>query len=98
MIGGDITLVLNSSKFIKIDSLVKFYIITFFLKNNLFRYYLKSRIFVVNTPFPVDRYPYYKHTILLGATRALAHIGTHFTHRVFGLSSFLAPLPGKGLD
>ena len=34
----------------------------------------------------MDRYPYYKYTILLGATRALAHIGIHFTHRVFGLS------------
>ena len=34
----------------------------------------------------MDRYPYHKYTILLGATRALAHIGTHFTHRVFGLS------------
>ena len=34
----------------------------------------------------MDRYPYYKYTILLGATRALAHIGVHFTHRVFGLS------------
>ena len=34
----------------------------------------------------MDRYPYYKYTILLGATRALAHIGIHFTHRVFRLS------------
>ena len=34
----------------------------------------------------MDRYPYFKYTILLGATRALAHIGIHFTHRVFGLS------------
>ena len=25
----------------------------------------------------MDRYPYYKYTILLGATRALAHIGVH---------------------
>ena len=31
------------------------------------------------------RYPYHEYTILLGATRALAHIGVHFTHRVFGL-------------
>ena len=42
---------------------------------------------MVNTPFHVDRYPYDKYTILLGATRALAHLGTHFTHRVFGLSA-----------
>ena len=34
----------------------------------------------------MDRYPYFKYTILLGATRALAHIGIQFTHRVFGLS------------
>ena len=26
----------------------------------------------------MDRYPYYKYTILLGTTRALAHIGIHF--------------------
>ena len=30
---------------------------------------------------------YHEYTILLGATRALGHIGVHFTHRVFGLSS-----------
>ena len=35
----------------------------------------------------MDRYPYFKYTILLGATRALAHIGINFTHRVFGLSA-----------
>ena len=34
----------------------------------------------------MDRYPYHEYTILLGATCALAHIGVHFTHRVFGLS------------
>ena len=34
----------------------------------------------------MDRYPYLWYTILLGATRALAHIGVHFIHRVFGLS------------
>ena len=34
----------------------------------------------------MDQYLYFKYTILLGATRALAHIGIHFTHRVFGLS------------
>ena len=28
----------------------------------------------------MDRYPYYKYTILLGAARALAHIGVHLTH------------------
>ena len=37
----------------------------------------------------MDRYLYYKYTILLGATCALAHIGVHFTHRVFGLSVHL---------
>ena len=37
----------------------------------------------------MDRYPYFKYTILLGATRAVAHIGIHFTHRVFGLSIYL---------
>ena len=35
----------------------------------------------------MDRYPYHEYTILLGATRALAHIGVYFTHRVFGLSA-----------
>ena len=40
----------------------------------------------------MDRYPYYKYTILLGATRALAHIGIHFTHRVIGLSTALKAL------
>ena len=39
----------------------------------------------------MDRYPYFKYTILLGATRALAHLGTYFTHRVFGLSTFTCP-------
>ena len=34
----------------------------------------------------MDRYPYHWYIILLGATRALVHIGVHFTHRVFGLS------------
>ena len=34
----------------------------------------------------MDRYSYHWYTILLGATRALAHIGVHFTHHVFGLS------------
>ena len=49
----------------------------------------EKQISVVNTSIPVDRYPYHWYTILLGATRALAHIGVHFTHHVFGLSSFL---------
>ena len=35
----------------------------------------------------MDRYPYDKYTILLGATRALAHLGTYFTHRERGLCS-----------
>ena len=34
----------------------------------------------------MDRYSYRWYTILLEATRALAHIGVHFTHRVIGLS------------
>ena len=68
--GGDLTLNILNS----------------FFKISLFRYYLRSKTFVVNTPVPVDRYPYRWYTILLGATRALAHIGVHFTHRVFGLS------------
>ena len=34
----------------------------------------------------MDRYPYNWYTILVGATRALAHIGVYFTHHVFGLS------------
>ena len=34
----------------------------------------------------MDRYPYHWYTILLEATRALAHIGVHLTHHVFGLS------------
>ena len=33
----------------------------------------------------MDRYSYHEYTILL-ETRALAHIGIHFTHRVFRLS------------
>ena len=41
----------------------------------------------------MDRYPYHEYTILLGATRALAHIGVYFTHRVFGLSSMPEPSP-----
>ena len=39
----------------------------------------------------MDRYPYDKYTILLGATRALAHLGTHFTHHVYDLSVQLPP-------
>ena len=35
----------------------------------------------------MDRYPYHWYTILLRATGALAHIGVHFTHHVFGLST-----------
>ena len=39
----------------------------------------------------MDRYPYYKYTILLGATRALTHIGVHiYTHHAFGLSDILS--------
>ena len=34
----------------------------------------------------MDRYPYHRYTILLGATHALAHIGVHFSQHVFGLS------------
>ena len=36
----------------------------------------------------MDRYPYRWYTILLGATRALAHIGVHFTHRVSACQVF----------
>ena len=46
----------------------------------------KKQIFILNTPVPVDRYPYNWYTILLGATLALAHIGVYFTHHVFDLS------------
>ena len=35
----------------------------------------------------MDRYLYHEYTILLGATRALAHIGVYFIHRVFRLST-----------
>ena len=35
----------------------------------------------------MDRYPYHWYSILLGATRALTHIGVHFTHHVFSLSA-----------
>ena len=42
----------------------------------------------------MDRYPYYKYTILLGATRALAHIGIHFTHRVSACQAFSGPRDG----
>ena len=34
----------------------------------------------------MDRYLYHEYTILLGATRALTHIGVYFIHRVFRLS------------
>ena len=43
----------------------------------------------------MDRYPYHEYTILLGATRTLAHIGVHFTHRVFGLSPTGTPVSDK---
>ena len=46
----------------------------------------------------MDRYPYYKYTILLGATRALAHISIHFTHRIFGLSTGLILTSPDGID
>ena len=46
----------------------------------------------------MDRYPYYKYTILLGATRALAHIGIHFTHRVFGLSKNIENSPNPFVE
>ena len=34
----------------------------------------------------MDRYLYHEYTIILGATRALAHIGVYFTHCIFRLS------------
>ena len=43
----------------------------------------------------MDRYPYRWYTILLEAKRALAHIGIHFTHRVFSLLSFWRRCRGK---
>ena len=46
----------------------------------------------------MDRYPYYKYTILLGATRALVHISIHFTHRIFGLSTGLILTSPDGID
>ena len=45
----------------------------------------------------MDRYSYHEYTILLGATRALAHIGVHFTHHVFGLSTVLQRCQDKNL-
>ena len=45
----------------------------------------------------MDRYPYHWYTILLGATRALAHIGVDFTHHVFGLSMVLERCKAKNL-
>ena len=46
----------------------------------------------------MDRYPYHEYTILLGATRALAHIGVYFTHRIFGLSLTLEDKVRPDLD
>ena len=42
----------------------------------------------------MDRYPYQWYTILLGATRALAHTGAYFYTSRFRPFKFLAPLPG----
>ena len=39
----------------------------------------------------MDRYLYHEYTILLGATRALAHIGVYFIHCVFRLSTNKRP-------
>ena len=36
----------------------------------------------------MDRYPYHRYTILLGATRALAHIGVHIYTPRLGMSPF----------
>ena len=43
----------------------------------------------------MDRYPYPRYTILLEATRALAHIGVHIYTPRFRPIKFLAPLPGN---
>ena len=92
MTGGDITLGFKTNILFKSIVRVVFASLNSLLKL-FFRYCLKSRTFVVNTPFPMDRYPYFKYTILLGATRALAHIGINFTHRVFGLSTGVSKGP-----
>ena len=42
----------------------------------------------------MDQYPYPRYTILLEATRALAHIGVHIYTPHFRPIKFLAPLPG----
>ena len=45
----------------------------------------------------MDRYPYDKYTILLGATRALAHIGIPLHTPRFGLSRY-TPDPAHVVD
>ena len=41
----------------------------------------------------MDRYPYPRYTILLEATRALAHIGVHIYKPRFRPIKFFVPLP-----
>ena len=46
----------------------------------------------------MDRYSYHEYTILLGATSALAHIGVHFTHHIFGHVNFMSKHPEEAMD
>ena len=46
----------------------------------------------------MDRYLYHEYTILLEATRALAHIGVHFTHSVSACHLNLVSRPGLGME
>ena len=85
MTGGDITLISITQQFIHI-SLFSLHSDTSTLSHITYiQIIFEKQISVVNTSIPVDRYPYHWYTILLGATRALAHIGVHFTHHVFGM-------------
>ena len=88
MTGGDITLISITQQFIQIN-LFSLDLDTSTLSHITYiQIIFEKKISIVNTSIPVDRYPYHWYTILLGATRALAHIGVHFTHHVFDLSSF----------
>ena len=87
MTGGDIALISITQQFIQIN-LFSLHSDTSTLPHNTYiQIIFEKQISVVNTPIPVDRYLYHWYTILLGTTRALAHIGVHFTHHVFGLST-----------
>ena len=86
MTGGDITLGSNTVNSLESIAESHFFFLLKFSLEPFIQILSESRTSVVNTPVPVDRYPYDKYTILLGDTRALAHLGTHFTHRVISLS------------